>query len=120
MATLLGLTSMRRRGRVDENHAAIVDLLRGFGCSVVSTAGVGDGFPDVVVGFQGVTHLIEIKNGKKSASRRKLTDDEKEWHATWQGDPVCIVESLRDAEELVRTWYRDAAKPGGDEWGIVK
>ena len=111
---------MRRRGRVDENHAAVVDLLRGFGCSVVSTAGVGDGFPDVVVGFQGVTHLIEIKDGEKSASRRKLTDDEKEWHATWQGDPVCIVESLRDAEELVRQWYRDAAKPGDDEWGIVK
>ena len=68
---------MRRRGRVDENHTAIVDLLRGFGCSVVSTAGVGDGFPDVVVGFQGVTHLIEIKDGEKSPSRRKLTDDEK-------------------------------------------
>ncbi len=111
---------MRRRGRVDENHAAIVSLLRSFGCSVISTAGVGDGFPDVVVGFHGVTHLIEIKDGEKSPSRRRLTDDEKEWHATWQGDPVCIVETLRGAEELVRKWYRDAAKPGDDEWGIVK
>jgi len=111
---------MRRRGRVDENHSAIVSLLRSFGCSVASTTGVGDGFPDVVVGFQGVTHLIEIKDGEKSPSKRRLTPDEEEWHSTWQGDPVCILESLRDAEELVRKWYRDAAKPGDDEWGIVK
>jgi len=111
---------MRRRGRVDENHAAIVDLLREFGCSVISTAGVGDGFPDLVVGFQGVTHLIEIKDGDKSPSRRRLTDDEREWHATWRGEAVYVLESARDAEQLVRQWYRDAAKPGGDEWGIVK
>ena len=111
---------MRRKGRLDENHAAIVDLLRGFGCSVISTAGVGDGFPDVLVGFQGVTHLIEIKDGDKSPSRRRLTDDEREWHATWRGEAVYILESARDAEQLVRQWYRDAAKPGGDEWGIVK
>jgi hypothetical protein len=111
---------MRRRGRVDENHAAIVDLLRGFDCSVISTAGVGDGFPDLVVGFQGVTHLIEIKDGDKSPSRRRLTDDEREWHATWRGEAVYVLESARDAEQLVRQWYRDAAKPGGDEWGIVK
>ena len=111
---------MRRRGRVDENHAAIVDLLREFGCSVISTAGVGDGFPDLVVGFQGVTHLIEIKDGDKSPSRRRLTDDEREWHATWHGEAVYVLESAREAEQLVRQWYRDAAKPGGDEWGIVK
>jgi hypothetical protein len=101
---------MRRRGRVDENHTAIVDLLRGLDCLVISTAGVGDGFPDLVVGFQGVTHLIEIKDGDKSASRRRLTDDEKEWHATWRGEAVYIVESARDAEQLVRQWDRDAAK----------
>ena len=111
---------MRRRGRVDANHTAIVSLLRSFGCSVISTAGVGDGFPDLVVGFHGVTHLIEIKDGEKSPSKRRLTPDEEEGHATWQGDPVCITESLRGAEELVRKWYRDAAKPGDDEWGIVK
>ena len=104
---------MRQRGRVDANHADIVDLLRGYGCSVFSTAGVGDGFPDLVVGFQGVTRLIEIKDGEKSPSRRRLTDDEEEWHATWRGDPVCIIESLRDADALVRTWHRDAS--GGDE-----
>ena len=111
---------MRRRGRVDANHTAIVSLLRSFGCSVISTAGVGDGFPDLVVGFHGVTHLIEIKDGEKSPSKRRLTPDEEDWHSTWQGDPVCILKSLRDAEELVRKWYRDAAKPGDDEWGIVK
>ena len=111
---------MRRRGRVDENHAAIVGLLRGFDCSVISTAGIGSGFPDVVCGFQAKTHLIEIKDGDKSPSRRRLTDDEREWHATWRGEAVYVLESAREAEQLVRQWYRDAAKPGDDEWGIVK
>jgi len=107
---------MRRRGRVDENHAEIVSVLRRC-CSVTSTSGVGSGFPDLVVGFRGVTHLLEIKDGEKSPSRRRLTDDESAWHETWQGEPVCIVESLRGADALVRRWARDAAKPGE---GIVK
>ena len=102
---------------MDENHAEIVSVLRRCGCSVFSTAGVGSGFPDCVVGLHGVTHLLEIKDGLKSPSRRRLTDDESAWHETWQGEPVCIVESLRGAEVLVRMWARDAAKPGE---GIVK
>jgi hypothetical protein len=106
------VTSVRRRGRVDDNHAAIVGLLRGCGCSVFSTAGVGDGFPDLVVGFHDVTHLIEIKDGLKPPSKRRLTDDERAWHETWQGEPVYIVESLRGAEALVRRWAKNAANTG--------
>ena len=108
---------MRRRGRVDVNHADIVAALSRCGCSVFSTAGVGSGFPDCVVGLHGVTHLLEIKDGLKSPSRRRLTDDESAWHETWQGEPVCIVESLRGAEVLVRMWAKNAAKLGK---GIVK
>ena len=96
---------MRRRGRVDENHAAVVDLLRGFGCSVVSTAGVGDGFPDLVCGYHG-THLLELKDGSLSPSRRRLTDDEREWHEAWLGEPVEVVESPAQAAELVEYWDR--------------
>jgi hypothetical protein len=104
---------MRRRGRVDDNHAAIVAALRRCGCSVFSTAGVGSGFPDCVVGLHGVTHLLEIKDGLKPPSKRRLTDDESAWHATWQGERVYIVESVHDADALVRTWAKHAATPGG-------
>ena len=91
---------------MDENHTAVVAIFRAYQCSVVSTAGVGDGFPDLVVGFQGVTHLIEIKDGEKTASRRKLTDDEREWHEAWLGEPVEVVESPAQAAELACHWDR--------------
>ena len=103
---------MRRRGRLDKNHAEIVSVLRRC-CSVVSTAGVGNGFPDLVVGFRNVTHLLEIKDGEKIPSKRRLTDDESTWHARWQGERVYIVESVRDADALVRTWAKHADTPRG-------
>ena len=96
---------MRRRARIDGNHVAIVQTLRDLGVSVFSTAGVGDGFPDVVCGYHG-THLLELKDGSLSPSRRRLTDDEREWHEAWLGEPVEIVESPAQAAELVEYWDR--------------
>lgn len=87
----------RRAPRLDANQPAIVEVLRRFGFSVTSTAGLADGFPDLVVGYRGITDLIEIKDGDKPPSARKLTDDEAEFHASWQGRPVVILESVEDA-----------------------
>jgi hypothetical protein len=44
--------------------------------------------------------LIEIKDGAKSASRKRLTDDEAKWHQTWRGQ-VAVVESVEQALELL-------------------
>ena len=103
--------SGRRAARTDANHTDVVEMFRHMGCSVFSLAGVGDGCPDLLVGYLSVTHLIEIKDGDKSPSRRKLTDDEAEWHASWLGRPVNIVESPAEANELVREWHRVVQGP---------
>ena len=97
--------AMRRRARIDGNHVAIVQTLRDLGVSVFSTAGVGDGFPDLVCGYHG-THLLELKDGSLSPSRRRLTDDEREWHEAWLGEPVEVVESPAQAAQLVEYWER--------------
>ena len=87
---------MRHIARVDGNHREIVDGLRNVGASVQSLATIGKGCPDILVGFRGVNYVMEIKDGSKPPSGRKLTPDESAWHFNWRGQ-VCVVESLQDA-----------------------
>ncbi|WP_420465599.1 hypothetical protein [Panacagrimonas sp.] len=93
---------MRRAAKTDANHADIVRALRAAGCSVQSLAAVGSGVPDIMAGKHGRTFLIEIKDGRKSASRRQLTPDQWEWLDAWRGGQVHIVESVEQALEVVR------------------
>lgn len=89
---------MNSRKKVDHNHASIVSGLRRVGASVASIASVGGGVPDILVAYRGTWYVAEIKDGEKSASRRKLTIAEKEWHALFsQQAPVHIWASLEDA-----------------------
>ena len=91
---------MRRASRVDDNQAEIVAILRYVGCSVTSLASIGRGCPDIVVGHNGVNFLLEIKDGRRCRSRRKLTPEEKKWHEAWKGQ-VAVVESVEDALSVV-------------------
>lgn len=86
----------RRAARTDANQAEIVAALRGVGASVQPTHMVGDGFPDIVVGYRNQNVLMEIKDGAKPPSARKLTAAEEEWHDTWRGT-ACIVTSIDEA-----------------------
>ena len=90
-----------RRGRIDDNQQAIVNILRTTGATVVSLSGVGKGVPDLLVGFRGVTLLMEIKDGKKPPSDRKLTTDQQKWHAEWKGGALAIVDSADSALRMI-------------------
>lgn len=96
---------MRAR-RTDDNQTEIVNTFRKLGCSVHVTSMLGDGFPDVVVGFRGINYLVEIKDGTKKPSARKLTPDEQIWHDQWRGQ-VCIVQSIQDVIDLVGYFDRN-------------
>lgn len=86
--------------RVDANQAEIVEALRAVGCSVAITSDLGKGFVDIVVGRAGANFLMEIKDGRKSKSKRKLTPAEREFHQAWRGQ-VCVVKSVDDALRIV-------------------
>ena len=86
----------RTRAKVDTNQSQIVKVLRAVGASVATTHQVGKGFPDIVVGYKGRNHLLEIKDGDKPPSQRKLTADEQEWHDKWRGT-VKIVNNETEA-----------------------
>ena len=49
--------------RPDLNKATIVSALRAIGASVTNLAG-GQGVPDLLVGFEGVNTLLEVKAGR--------------------------------------------------------
>lgn len=91
---------MRRAARTDSNQAAIVAAFRDLGCSVFTLHTVGRGFPDLAVGFCGLNLLIEIKDGAKCPSARRLTADEQRFIEAWSGQ-VCIVASVEDVRLIV-------------------
>jgi Holliday junction resolvase len=92
---------MRIRARKDDNHTDIVGTFRAIGFSVLDTANLGNGAPDLFVSKNNQTWAIEIKDGKKSPSQRKLTPDEVKFKDTWQG-LYAIIESVDDVLKLVR------------------
>ena len=91
---------MRRAARIDDNQNEIVQDLRNAGASVTITSMVGSGFPDIVVGYQGRNYLIEIKDGSKPPSKRRLTPDEQEWHDLWRGT-VFIANDINEALSII-------------------
>ena len=91
---------MRRKAKIDDNQTEIVKGLRAVGCSVESLAAVGKGCPDLLVGFRGVNYLIEVKDGSKPPSKRKLTPDQVKWHDSWRGK-VHTVTSLDGAYHVI-------------------
>jgi len=90
-----------RAARIDANHEQIVSALRAAGASVQSLAGVGKGVPDLLVGFQGKTLLMEVKDGRKTPSERRLTDDQVRWHGAWNGGPLAIVDGVDAALRML-------------------
>ena len=89
--------------RVDANQADIVLALRQVGATVQHLHEVGRGCPDILVGFRGVTLVLEIKDGNKAPSKRKLTKDEQNWHDDWRGQ-VDTVESIDDALNVLSAY----------------
>ncbi len=91
---------------MDANQAAIVAALRAAGASVQHLHAVGQGCPDLVVGWLGrdgvrEVALVEVKDGAKPPSARRLTPDQEDWHAEWRGRPPVVVTSVREALALI-------------------
>jgi hypothetical protein len=82
----------RRAARIDDNQRDIVTALERAGCTVQSLASLGEGVPDLLVGvpmrmefghgglamwqIPARNIIIEVKDGAKPPSRRRLTEDQ--------------------------------------------
>jgi hypothetical protein len=86
--------------KVDSNQTRVVKALRDLGATVQHLHAVGKGCPDLLVGYKGNNYLLEVKDGEKPESQRKLTPDQVIWHYDWKGH-VAIVTSPKDAIDKI-------------------
>ncbi len=93
---------MKFAARIDANQPAIVAALRKLGATVLHLHTIGKGAPDILIGYQGKNALVELKDGDKPPSARKLTPDEVKFHAEWRGQ-VAIIESVDEAVAFIQT-----------------
>jgi Holliday junction resolvase len=84
--------------RVDANHAIVVKTLRELGCTVFDTSRVAGGFPDLVVGKNQKTILVEVKRDAKAP----YTASQKLFMQNWQGSAVCRIHDVEGAINLVK------------------
>ena len=90
---------MRRAARIDQNQTERVAALRRVGCEVLSLAAVGNGCPDLLVrGPDNALCLLEIKDGNKPPSKRRLTPHQVSFH---KRGPVHVVTNWADALNVV-------------------
>ena len=92
---------MRRAARVDANSEQIVSALRACG-AYVRIVTQGDGLPDLLVGYRGYTLLLEVKDGRKPPSQRKLTEAEEKFFKEWTGGLLAVVESVEEALDILK------------------
>lgn len=95
----------RYAAKVDANQSEIVAALRAAGATVTPTHSAGEGFPDLAVGFRGQSFLIEVKDGSKPPSARKLTPDQQKWHAAWRGQKA-VASTVAEALAVIGVEYR--------------
>jgi hypothetical protein len=87
--------------KVDANQAAVVRALRAVGATVQSLASVGGGCPDLLVGYRGRTYLLEVKDGARMPSKRRLRPGQEAFRDRWRGATVATVHGPKEALELV-------------------
>ena len=91
---------MRRAVRIDQNQQDIVKALRQAGSSVLSLAAIGNGCPDLLVGWHGRNYLLEVKYDKGDLSAEQVI-----WHKDWRGQ-VATVRTVTEAIETLNTLTR--------------
>ena len=92
---------MRQANRVDRNQGEIVETLRACG-AYVRVVTMGDGIPDLLVGYNGYTLLLEVKDGNKPPSARELTPAEAKFFKEWTGGMIAVVNSVEEALDILK------------------
>lgn len=86
---------MRKHGRVDQNHKDVVAAFRALGAEVISLADLGGGVPDLLVGLDGASYLVEVKQ-----PRGTLRPDQEAFMEIWPA-PVSVVRDVDDVIAMV-------------------
>ena len=84
---------MRYAARVDANQEQVVSALRAAGAYVWII-----GLPvDLLVGYEGHTFLMDVKDG----SKKRLTKLQEDFFANWSGATLCRVDGPEAALRMI-------------------
>jgi hypothetical protein len=94
---------MYKPKRTDANHAEFRALLNKCGVVYGDLSGVGRGWPDLLVLVRGVWQLVEIKDGKKPPSARKLNPIQTQLHTRVAnaGGRIWTFSTIAELENLI-------------------
>lgn len=85
--------------RTDKNQKQIEKVLKQLGASVKSTSQLGNGFPDLIIGYKGKTYLVEIKG--ENSYGKTLRESQIKFKNSWKGSPIIILRTTNDAIEFI-------------------
>ena len=93
---------MKRAAKVDSNQAEITAAFRKAGAVVVITSQLKNAF-DLIVCHRGKVYLVEVKDGSKPPSARKLTEGEEKCRDLVEsaGVKYNVVTSIDDALKML-------------------
>lgn len=88
--------------KADDNQAEIVAEFRMLGANVFHVHRLKK-FCDIIIVYLGITIAVEIKDGSKPPSQRKLTKGELEFKEEWteKGGWWELIENLTDVRTLM-------------------
>jgi hypothetical protein len=95
-----GGVGVRYARRIDANQGEIVAFFRKAGAVVDIVSHVAGLGYDLVVSYAGSVVLVEVKDGAKPPSARRLTESEEAAQAR-HGSVFAVIESVEQAEGLL-------------------
>jgi Holliday junction resolvase len=84
--------------RVDSNQNEIINAFIALGASVLNLSRVGQGCPDLLIGYKG-KHSILIEVKSKSG---KFTEPQVKFMQNWRGGAVNRIDSVDAAIRLIK------------------
>ena len=84
--------------RVDENQNQIIHTFIALGASVLNLSRVGQGCPDILLGYRKHSVLCEIKRDGKAA----YTESQVKFMQNWRGGAVSRIDSVDAAIRLIK------------------
>jgi len=88
---------MKYAKRVDENQNLIKHSFIALGASVLNLSRVGQGCPDLLIGYKGKSVLVEVKSAKGT-----FTEPQIKFMKNWRGGAVSRIDSVDAAIRLIK------------------
>ena len=92
-----------RHKKKDDNHKEISDEFIRLGAGIKDVSSLPD-FVDILVTYAGQTVAVEIKDGSKVPSARRLTPGEEKFRDYWtqHGGKWACIETIEQANEMIK------------------